>query len=374
MFRRLAKLLQWRRKRLLSKGLVTNTKNRIRQLFIMVLAIILLHTIAMVVFEKLSFGDALWLSLTTINTTGYGDLSSSTFVGRSFTVILMYVLGITIMAQLATEYIEYRIERKDRKIKGFWNWNIMNQHIVIINTPQHNPELYLERLCGQLRNTPAFSETPICILSDKFQDGLPVTLTDQNVVYVHGDARDPMVLDRANVDEASHIILISPNSALTSSDSVTLDVLFHLKDRNLIGKIIAEAVKDENRKRFSDIGASAVMRPIRAYPELMVRALEAPGTEQFMENLFGHDGDRPVRYDHSFKVSQWANLACSIMQKGLGTPVGFIDSTGDVHTNPAPLKPAVGEAILLLVHHEHIPDKNHVIEAIESVSKEVENA
>lgn len=374
MFRQLAKLLQWRRKQFMSKGLVTNSKNRIRHLFVLVIAIILLHTIAMVVFENLNFGDALWLSLTTINTTGYGDLSSSTFIGRTFTVILMYVLGITVMAQLATEYIEFRIEKKDRKIRGLWNWKTMNQHIVIINTPKHNPKLYLERLCNQLRNTPAFSETPICIVSNKFQDGLPVTLTDRNVVYVHGDAREPSVLDRSNVNEASHVILISPDSAAASSDSIILDILFHLQERPLQGKILAEAVKDENRKRFSTIGASAVMRPIRAYPELMVRALEAPGTEQFMENLFGHEGDRPVRYDYPLKVRRWADLACSIMQNGLGTPVGFIGKNGHVHTNPAPLNPAEGVAILLLVHHAHIPAKHKVVDAIDAVTEETSNA
>ncbi len=374
MFKRLAKLLRWRRRHLYARGLFTESKHRIRQLFLFVAAIILLHTIAMVVFENLTFGDALWLSLTTINTTGYGDLSSSTLIGRTFTVVLMYFLGITLMAQLATEYIEYRIEKKDRKIKGMWNWKTMNQHIVIINTPKHNPELYLERLCKQLRITPKFSELPICIISDKFDNGLPVSLTDSNVIYVHGEARDVNVLNRANIIQAKHVLIVSSDSGKVGSDSATLDILLHLKQLEYQGTIIAEAVKDENRQRFASLGANSVIRPIRAYPELMVRALEAPGTEQFMENLFGHEGDRPVRYDYEFKVSKWASLACELMNSGLGTPVGFIDHSNHVHTNPAPLNPAEGTAILLLVHHNHIPKDSLVFSAIDRIKLEQSNA
>ena len=36
----------------------------------------------MVLFEDLSFPDAVWLSITTITTVGYGDFSAATFMGR----------------------------------------------------------------------------------------------------------------------------------------------------------------------------------------------------------------------------------------------------------------------------------------------------
>ena len=85
--------------------------------------------------EGISLKDSIWLTLTTVTTVGYGDMSAETDEGRIATVILIYLLGIWMLAQLASEYIDYRSDRKDRIIKGQWNWSYMENHIVIINAP-----------------------------------------------------------------------------------------------------------------------------------------------------------------------------------------------------------------------------------------------
>nr|WP_256489772.1 potassium channel family protein [Pleionea sp. CnH1-48] len=352
------------------KGIVFDSKHRIKKLSIALVSIIALHTLAMMFFEGMSAGDALWLSLTTINTTGYGDLSSETFFGRTFTVILMYGIGITLMAQVATEYIEYRIEQKDRKIKGLWSWNNMNDHIVIINTPNNNPELFLERLIDQIRDTPSLDESPICIVTRDFPDGLPLSIRQMNAAHIHGDGFESADLHKASVETAKFIVVISSDSHARSSDSMTLDVLYHLESLDIEGRVIAEAVKDSNRIRFTELGASSVLRPIRAYPELIVRAMVSPGTEQVLENLFTYEGDHPTRIDHKFSVKQWSDLACHIIKAGLGTPVGYVAEDGKVWTNPPPFKPAIGTALLLLVHEKHLPSEDEVQQLLNRINEE----
>ncbi len=352
------------------QGLVYSSKKRIYQLFILLIIIILAHTAAMMIFEKMTFGDALWLSLTTINTTGYGDLSSETLFGRMFTVLLMYGIGITLMAQVATEYIEYRLEKKERKLKGFWSWQSMKNHIVIIHIPKRNPELYLHRLISQLRKTPNFSEIPVCIVTQRFQEGIPRSLLEQNVVHVHGEGRDENSLHQANIMHANHIIILSNDSTDIAADSTTLDVLLHLKHFETKAQIIAESVKDSNRYRFKSLGVTSVLRPIRAYPELVVRAMEAPGTEQVMENLFAHEGDHPIRINLSFTIPEWRHLTCLLINEGLGTVIGYIDHEEQVITNPPPFKPATGKAIILLVHQKHIPSDVQVKQLIEKAQLE----
>ena len=67
---------------------------RLGKLFLLLAGLIAVHASAMVYFEGFSPGDALWLSITTATTVGYGDLSAGTWQGRLITVICIYFFAI----------------------------------------------------------------------------------------------------------------------------------------------------------------------------------------------------------------------------------------------------------------------------------------
>ena len=104
----------------ITRGLDLNLRSRLRQVFFWLLVLTALHTTAMMLFEGLRWDDALWLTLTTLTTVGYGDLSAATPAGRVATVLLLYVAGITLLAQLASDYIDHRLKRKEYMLKGRW--------------------------------------------------------------------------------------------------------------------------------------------------------------------------------------------------------------------------------------------------------------
>jgi len=82
-----------------------------RQLLQLVLALVLLllaHTLAMRYFEGLDWEDAVWLTMTTVTTVGYGDYSAITTLGRLASIILLYGAGIAILAQVVGLYFEFR--------------------------------------------------------------------------------------------------------------------------------------------------------------------------------------------------------------------------------------------------------------------------
>ncbi|MFV1984062.1 MAG: potassium channel family protein, partial [Thiohalomonadales bacterium] len=130
------------------------------KLILILLLLLTLHSMAMVYFEKLSFSDAMWISLTTITTVGYGDFSATTFAGRLSTTIFMYIIGISLLGILVAEYIEFRLNKLELKFSGRWRWKNMNDHILIINTPNHDTEEYLIKLITEIRATPKIGELP----------------------------------------------------------------------------------------------------------------------------------------------------------------------------------------------------------------------
>ena len=73
--------------------------------------LVLLSSIIMVFVEKMPFGDALWWSVVTVTTVGYGDFSPSSVVGRVIAVILM-LFGIGLIGMLTGAITTYFTSRK----------------------------------------------------------------------------------------------------------------------------------------------------------------------------------------------------------------------------------------------------------------------
>jgi voltage-gated potassium channel len=80
-----------------------------------------------------------------------------------------------------------------------------------------------------------------------------------------------------------------------------------------------------------------------------VRALSAPGTERVLENLFTHGGTSTQRFDVKTEDLTWQNIACKIINSGVGTPLGFISPEGEVMTNPAHDSVIAAQALLIMV-------------------------
>ncbi|MBD3647640.1 MAG: two pore domain potassium channel family protein [Pseudomonadales bacterium] len=355
----------WRRHRYrwYSQQTTTDRYAKLLQLFLILVALVLANSLAMVIFEDLTFWDALWLTMTTMTTVGYGDLSAQTVYGQVATIAFMYVFGIFLLAQIAGEWIDFRIDRKEKMKKGLWRWE-MKDHIVIINTPEQDGERYLQILVEQIRNTTSLQEFPIQIFSPRFPGGLPNELSGLGVVLHHGYPEGRSNLGEADIESAAFILVLAVDANDFRSDSITLDILDQLKATNVRGHVVAECLQDENRERLKQHGADAVIRPVRAYPELMVRAMAAPGTETILEDLFRYQGSHPHRYDISIDDQRWGDLATRMLNGGCGTPIGFLGDDDRIVTNPPADRRVNGKALFVMVNHEQVPDEQQIRDAL----------
>jgi voltage-gated potassium channel len=224
----------------------------------------------------------------------------------------------------------------------------MKDHILIVNTPDEDTEAYLSRFISQIRQTPELKDLPIQLLTRKYSDGLPSKITEFGVVHYDGKSESNECLNAVNVAEAQYIIVLAKRPQDDISDSLTFDVLTRIKEIGTQAIIAAESVDDLNRNRMLVAGAKTVMRPIRAYPELLVRAIVAPGTETVMENLFNHSGDHLARLDVVFTEKRWKDIIFVSVENNYGLPLAYIGSDGIV-TNPNPNEVCSGTSIICMV-------------------------
>lgn len=333
----------------------------LRKRLLLLTGVIALHSLAMVFFEDLNWWQAFWLTMTSASTTGYGDISAATFWGQFSTIVLIYGMGITLLAQMASDYVELRLAKKEMRVKGFIRWNEMQNHILIINTPKYDSERYLNLLVTQITQTPEFEDTPIQILTTAFPEGLPLDLRAQGVVHHTGDALDDGMLLSAGTDKAKYVIVLSSDAQDSHSDSLTFDILHRIQALNSSAFIMAEAINDSNRPRFKNAGANAVIRPIRAYPEMLVRSLMAPGTEQVLEDLFRHQGDHTIRLDVQLSNVTWARVVTTLIQKDIGTALGYVQKNGEIMTHPQTHSVIDAEGLIVLINDDQVIPSLHEI-------------
>ena len=323
-----------------------------------------LHSVAMVHLEEMRWWSAIWLTFTTLTTVGYGDLSASTPLGQLATIVLMYGCGITLMTFLISDYVDYRIARRERIRTGHWDWN-MAEHILIINSPRFNREAYFMRLITQIRVSGEYADTPILLLNEDFTDGLPDTLRRLGVVHVTGLASRPDDLKRAGAERSKHIVVLAKDEYSTDSDSYTFDICYRLFELHLGPRVIVECVDDLNRSRLRDLNIKTILRPIRSYPEIIVRAMVAPGVELIIEDMFTHANDHAVRYPVWLEGERWADIVNAVVQCNLGTPLAYVAKDGEVFTHPDGDERVHAQSLIMLVHTERTPEVRDIHRAIE---------
>lgn len=336
----------------------------VKKTALVMVGLVTLHASLMVLLEGMTFWQGLWLTLTTITTVGFGDLSPATMLGQAATIALIYLCGITLMTFLISDYVDFRIARREKIRSGLWNWN-MEEHILIINSPKYNREDYFIRLISQIRENTDYSDTPIQFLNVDFPNGLPDYLRELGAVHVHGTPSNPADLERAGASRAKHIVVLARNEYASDSDSFTFDVAHRLNELHVCHKTIIECVIDDNRQRMKDLGVKSVLRPIRNYPEIIVRSMDAPGSEVIIEDMFTRANDHPHRYPVWLEGEPWADVVNALVQANLGTALGYVTKEGDVVAHPNGNEHVTAQSLIVLVKTEFQPEEKAVTRALE---------
>jgi len=298
------------------------------------LAVAGLHVAAMISLEDLSPREAVWLTMTTLVTVGYGDYAAKTPLGQTATVLLLYLAGVFLAAQAASAWFDYLSARREAMRNGKWDWSGVRDHILFV-APGKVGEMFLLRLLSEMEEHVGLRGRDLVIVSDEFPEGLPGAVGASHAKLVTGQAQDPETLQRAAVEAAAYVMLIADDPENRVSDGIAFDILTRVREENSRAVVIVECVDDRNRARLKAGGANVVIRPIRAYPEMTVTALTNPGSSEIIENLVSAVGERIVLVTGAFS-GRWKSLVLDMLERGDGLPVAARLKDGAIVTAPQP--------------------------------------
>ncbi len=248
-----------------------------------------------------SMGDALWYSIVTLTTVGYGDLYPTTTIGR--VLGLCFVVGsLGITAALIGNFVEYLTEMEERRKMGHHGTDFEN-HVVIVGW-SHFAETVVEQLIAAGRQVAIITEhrDQVDLIHEKFdEDPVFVLFTDLNNVER---------FEKANLREARGVFVN------LDSDTDSLITIINLKrqfgDRNYIASI----ENDDLRETFLTAGATHVLFRDGIAAKLTASYIFEPDVADFSTDLLGSSGMQDdydirqyyVREDHKYSGARYEEV------------------------------------------------------------------
>jgi voltage-gated potassium channel len=153
------------------------------------------------------FWEAVWWSIVTSTTVGYGDVSPVSGAGKLAAVIMPMFLGIGIAAAFLTYIASIFIERKDKKMHGDIEYTGRG-HILIVGHTSETTGIIEQILSDEQRK-----QGDIVLLANLDRHPLP---DEAQVHFVKGKPDTKQALKKANASQADQIIIH------TGSDEETL--------------------------------------------------------------------------------------------------------------------------------------------------------
>jgi voltage-gated potassium channel len=268
--------------------------------------------------------DALWWSMTTLSTVGYGDLYPESDGGRVVAVTTM-ILGIGVLGTLAATIATAFMDVRERGRRGTRRY-MLKEHVLVLGW---NPRSLVA--VDEFRYDPRYGDYAMCIVAEL--DSSPVD--DKQVRFVKGPPTSREVLERAAAERAAVAMVFARDPNEPRSDHETALVVYALRKLNPKARISAELVSPENREHLVSVGADAIVDINGVASNLLVRGvLDLGSTDVVSELLSARVGNEIYRVglDGDFVGKPWREYAIHMLDQR-ATVLG-ISRDGQIHVNP----------------------------------------
>lgn len=244
---------------------------RITILIISILIFVLFGAIGFMHSEHMNPLDAIWYSLMTLTTVGFGVPENFSDEGKIITIFLMFfgvgsvLYGLTALSieffngNFSKQYKQNLIKRRMKKLEN---------HIIICGFGRNGRQA-ARKLILHKRTFVIIDKKPLENRDDEFHD----------TIFIHGNAVEDEILKQAGIEKAFGIIASLP------SDADNLFIVISAKELKPNIKVISRASNSNTIKKLKTAGAENVIMPDKIGGEHMASLLITPDLVEFIDNI-----------------------------------------------------------------------------------------
>jgi len=294
---------------------------------LLVLFIIIVGVIGYMLIDDYNFVSALYMTVITVSTVGFGEVEPLSDGGKLFTsgLILSSLVVLGYFVSVLTQNLFHS------QLSFFYSGNNkirralkMENHVIVVGYGRNGRQV-VEELTTMGSEVIVVDESHEIVINNM---GKPVR-------FIEGDATVDEILIKANIKSAKSLITTLPN------DADNLFVVLTARSLKHDLKIISRASSDSTEKKLRMAGVDSVVMPERVGGAHMATLVMKPDVVEFLEHLTLH----------SNTPTQLMEIMCSdlppdlmnkpiseigIRRKSGANIIGFKTATGDVIVNPTP--------------------------------------
>jgi voltage-gated potassium channel len=239
-----------------------------RNLILFFLLIVAVQFLILYFLDGKPFVDALYGTVATITTVGFGDVSPTSPAARLLYIPAM-IAGVLMLPTVAV--VVYEIHQQ--KVRGMRD-SKQTGHVVVIGDSAE----VIKAVVEEMEN-----DREICLITDIYS----INPYPARVHFVKGSPEDKAVLRQAGVDMASHVIVAE------RSDGTTVLVTALVREINPSVNIICTVVSEERSNTLKTVGANQIINTDTVTGRLLASAVQEPAVADLISDvtstLQGHD-------------------------------------------------------------------------------------
>ncbi len=246
-------------------------KSKLYRATALLLLLLVIGVVGFCSLTGMSVIDALYMTVITITTVGFGEVVPLSQEARLFTVFLI-LISVVVLGYVITVLTEYIIEGeffKNLKYKSVQKRiQQLNNHTIVCGYGRNGKQAVSKLL--KYGKDVVVIENDEKIIEELQESGLP---------FIEGDATKDEVLCKAGLKNAAHLITTLP------SDADNLFVVLSTRQQNKKIKIVSRASDDATDKKLRIAGADNVIMPDKIGGDHMASLIVTPDIIEFVDKL-----------------------------------------------------------------------------------------
>ncbi len=251
----------------------------LRRLGLSVVLLLLLNLLGTLIYmglEGWNFVDALYMTVITIATVGFGEVRDLSPAGRLATIVLIY-LGVGLATTAISNAVSLAL--------GPLLWDSLEQRRLrnmISKLKDHYIVCGYGRMGAQIVRDLRMRDEPFVVVDTNSE--MQPLLREQNILYILDDATEDEVLQAAGVERAQGVV------AALGSDAANLMTVLTARELNPRLFIVARVVRPESESKLRRAGANRVINPYQIGGHRIALSLLRPAVHDFLDHIF-HFGE-----------------------------------------------------------------------------------